>query len=217
VRGARYVGRGMRVLLLSAWLTGPLVAPPLAAQKAPARRGVAGRAVTDEYDETFRKYGKRFFGVGFDWRYFKAQAMAESNLVPSARSWVGARGLMQLMPTTYQEIQSRQPEFRSIDDPEWNIAAGIMHDRYLWRLWKDHAPDAERRACMFASYNAGQGTLARAHRTARGDSLNEVTWTSIELVAPKVQRWRYRETLGYVKKIEANYAQLKAEGGPRPR
>ena len=54
---------------------------------------------------------------------------------PNARSWVGARGLMQLMPSTYKDIQSRATGFGEIDDPEWNIAAGIMHDRGLWRRW----------------------------------------------------------------------------------
>lgn len=171
----------------------------------------AQRRVTDRYDPTFRKYSKRYFGVGYDWRYFKAQAMAESDLVPTARSWVGARGLMQLMPTTFQEIQSKRPEMKSIDDPEWNIAAGIMHDRYLWRLWKNHGSDDERRACMFASYNAGQGTLSRAHNTARTEQLDDMTWTSIERVAPKVQRWRYRETLGYVGRIQANYLRLREQ------
>jgi membrane-bound lytic murein transglycosylase F len=193
-------------------LAGLAAAPALRAQGTPSKRGVAGRLVTDEYDATFRKYSKRYFGPAWDWRHFKAQAMAESDLVPTAKSWVGARGLMQLMPSTYQDIRSKQPEFGAIDDPEWNIAAGVMHDRYLWKYWKDHAPDAERRACMFASYNAGQGTLSRAHNLARGDSLDAHAWQSIELVAPKVQRWRYRETLGYVKKIDANYARLKQEG-----
>jgi soluble lytic murein transglycosylase-like protein len=212
-------GRGMVAILLSASLVGSaMLSPmlsPLGAQQKPSRRGAAGRVVTDEYDETFRKYSKRFFGPGWDWRYFKAQAMAESDLNPSARSWVGARGLMQLMPSTFQEIQSKRPEFNSIDDPEWNIAAGIMHDRYLWRYWKDHGPDPERRACMFASYNAGQGTISRAHRMAQSEQLDAGTWTSIAQVAPKVGRWRYRETLGYVGKIEKNYETLKAAGGRR--
>lgn len=176
-----------------------LAAPSLSAQPRPS----------DRYDPTFRKYSKRYFGPGYDWRYFKAQAMAESDLNPQAKSWVGARGLMQLMPTTFQAIQSKRPELASIDDPEWNIAAGIMHDRYLWRLWKDHGSDEERRACMFASYNAGEGTLARAHNTARTEQLDDMTWTSIERIAPKVQRWRYRETLGYVGRIQANYLRLR--------
>ncbi len=63
---------------------------------------LAAQALTDRYDPTFRKYSKRFFGVGFDWRLFKAQGMTESNLNPAATSWVGARGVMQLMPTTFR-------------------------------------------------------------------------------------------------------------------
>ena len=57
------------------------------------------------YDMHFSKYSKRYFGVGFDWRYFKAQAVAESNLREDARSWAGAEGLMQIMPRTFQEIR----------------------------------------------------------------------------------------------------------------
>ena len=82
--------------------------------------------VTERYDPTFRKYAKRFFGVGFDWRLFKAQAMTESRLNPLAQSQVGARGIMQLMPSTFLEIQSKHPDWLSVDDVEWNIAAGIF-------------------------------------------------------------------------------------------
>src|SRR5919109_773122 len=165
---------------------------------------------SERYDELFRKYSKRFFGVGYDWRYFKAQGMAESNLDSAARSYVGARGIMQLMPTTFAEIQSRRPELESIDHVEWNIAAGIMHDRYLWRRWKDLGIDEERRRFMFASYNAGEGPILRARGMARARQLDAHAWSSIEQVAPEVRRWRYRETLGYVRKIQRNYEQLTA-------
>ena len=104
-----------------------------------------GKRDVDRYDATFRKYSKRYFGVGYDWRVFKAQAMAESEMNPAARSWVGARGLMQLMPSTYKEIQSRSSALGSIDDPEWNIAAGIMHDRGLWRRWERDSIDVDRK------------------------------------------------------------------------
>ena len=130
------------------------------------------RGETEErYDELFRKYSKRYFGPGQDWRVFKAQAMAESNLSLSARSHCGARGLMQLMPTTFGEIQSKNPELKSIDDPEWNIAAGICYDRILWRLWAEHPTERDRESFMFGSYNAGRGTLLRAQSAARERSL----------------------------------------------
>lgn len=170
--------------------------------------GAQRRVPTEEYDDAFRKYSKRYFGVAFDWRHFKAQGMAESQLVPTAKSYVGARGIMQLMPSTFQIIQTARPEFLSIDDPEWNIAAGIMHDRYLWTLWKGHPSDEERRRFMFASYNAGEGPILRAQGLARASQMDHRQWTSIRTVAPKVGRWRYKETLGYVDKIQDNHRKL---------
>jgi len=218
---------------MRAFLTVALAASALAQSSAPPapaaapalstldRATAARNAKRDNarYDTFFRKYSKRYFGSGFDWQLFKAQGMAESELNAAARSYVGARGVMQLMPSTYQEIQSKRPEFQSIDDPEWNIAAGIMHDRYLWRLWEPVVPDSERPKFMFGSYNAGEGTIARATAAAHAKQLDESRWPNIELVAPEVPRWRYRETLGYVKKIDENYGVLRAGAlgaGARP-
>jgi membrane-bound lytic murein transglycosylase F len=164
---------------------------------------------TDQYDETFRKYAKRYFGPLFDWKLFKAQALAESSLNPDATSPVGARGLMQLMPSTYQWIQSRSPELGPIDDPEWNIAAGIQHDRYLWKLWSKEIAEADRHNFMFASYNAGEGTITRATTVAREQNLDHALWSNIETIAPNVRRWRYLETLGYVRRIERYHELLK--------
>jgi len=169
----------------------------------------ASKKVSERYDPAFRKYTKRYFGPAFDWRYFKAQGFAESGLKANATSWVGARGVMQLMPSTYQEIASRRPEFGPIDQPEWNIAAGIMHDRYLWNLWLNTVPDDERHRFMFASYNAGEGTINRAFAVAKSKG-SVPAWSSIEVIAPSVQRWRYLETLGYVRRIDSTYSRLTA-------
>ena len=191
----------------------PVVSDSSALSGAIARTQQRREAIKSEnrYDETFRRYSKRYFGVAWDWRWFKAQGMAESNLDSAARSRVGARGVMQLMPSTYGFIQSRRPEFGSIDDPEWNIAAGIMHDRYLWKYWAKSVPSDARNPFMFGSYNAGEGTIGRAADSARVVAGGPPTWLHIEQVAPKVPRWRYRETLGYVKKIDSNYARLKKQ------
>jgi membrane-bound lytic murein transglycosylase F len=193
----------MRTLLAFLFLLS--IASPLAAQRA-----VTGRPTRDDtrYDDLFRKYSKRFFGVGYDWRYFKAQGMAESNLDSAAESYVGARGIMQLMPSTFAQIQSRRTEFESIDHVEWNIAAGILHDRYLWTRWKELGVDDERRRFMFGSYNAGEGPILRARGMARQRQLDAHSWSSIEQVAPEVRRWRYRETLGYVRKVQRNHQKL---------
>ena len=125
--------------------------------------GPNSAGVTERYDGYFRKYSKRYFGVGFDWRFFKAQAMAESGLHPGARSAVGARGIMQLMPSTYAQIASVRPNYQSIDDPQWNIAAGILHDRWLWEYWEGKSVEDDRHRFMFGAYNAGEVTLSLIH------------------------------------------------------
>jgi soluble lytic murein transglycosylase-like protein len=178
----------------------------------PLTLGAQRSTPADRFDNTFRKYSKRYFGPDYDWRIFKAQAMAESNLDPGARSHVGARGLMQLMPSTFGEIQSKNPDMKNIDDAEWNIAAGIAYDRTLWRLWERDTVEAHRHEFMFASYNAGRGTIRKAQTTAQADALDHRLWPSIEVVAPKVTRWRYRETLGYVRRIEDNMTSLDDKG-----
>jgi len=181
--------------------------PAQASGSAVARRLALKNA--SRYDDAFRRYSKRYFGAGFDWHYFKAQGMAESGLDPNATSYVGARGIMQLMPSTYQGIASKRPEFGAINDPQWNIAAGIMHDRYLWKLWTTSISEPERPAFMFGSYNAGEGTIMRAQSVAKGAVGSAEQWAHIEQVAPTVPRWRYRETLEYVRKINGYYAGIR--------
>lgn len=181
----------------------------------PAARPFALQAqrATEAYDPTFRKYSKRFFGAGFDWRVFKAQGMTESNLDPGAKSWVGARGIMQLMPSTFLEIQTRNPTFATIDDVEWNIAAGIFYDRRLWLQWREDSVESDdHRHFMFASYNAGRTPILKAQEVARGNTLDPRRWSSIEAVAPQVRGWRHRETLSYVHRINDNLSRMNSRG-----
>jgi len=168
--------------------------------------------VTDRFDDTFRKYSQRFFGPGYDWRLFKAQAMAESNIDMNAKSWVGARGIMQLMPSTFREVKSRIPEIGAIDKPEWNIAAGVYYDRQLYLQWLNQQGDLDSGPFMMASYNAGRGTLLRAQGIAKRRVLDPSQWLNITTIAPEVPRWRYEETLTYVGRIQNNIGRMDDEG-----
>ena len=125
---------------------------------------------------------------------------------------------MQLLPTTFEAIRSRAPDLVSIDDPEWNIAAGIRHNRALWRLWLEAATPGDQRQFMFASYNAGRSTILRAQGVARASNLDPRVWPSIEAVALRVRRWRHGETLHYLRTISEWYSQLDELGRlARPR
>ena len=117
-----------------------------------------------DYDTHFRKYTKRYFGPHIDWRWFKSQGIAESGLDPNAASEAGARGVMQIMPATYREIREQNPHFLEVDQPRWNIAAGIYYDRQLYDKWRTPPPGEERLYFAFGSYNAGYGRIYQAFR-----------------------------------------------------
>lgn len=148
-----------------------------------------------DYDDYFIKYTKRYFGPTFNWRWFKAQAIAESNLNPDTKSQAGALGLMQIMPQTYREIKKANPHFKSILDPEWNIAAGIYYDRILYRKWRDPLPDQDRLLLSFASYNAGYVRIRRAYRRAETREESLESWQQVRNFVPG-------ETRHYVSKIK---------------
>jgi len=172
---------------------------------------VAGAAAEDygvynrvtRYDPYFRKYTKRFFGPNFDWRFFKAQAIAESRLEADARSGVGAVGIMQIMPATFREIVSKNPTIRGgRQHPRWNIAAGIYYNRQLWRFWKAERPFDDRLKFTFGSYNAGKGNILKAQRVARRQAVNPNLWPPVARALPRVTGKRSHETLGYIEKID---------------
>lgn len=157
---------------------------------------------TNRYDRHFKKYSKRYFSSAFDWKWFKAQAIAESNLREDAESWKRARGIMQVMPKTFVYLKEKNPELKNIHDPKWNIAAGMYYDRLMWDKWKAERPLLDKIFFMFGSYNAGHNRIIRAQKICRRERLNENLWDSIVKVAPSVPNWRHRETIGYVSKIK---------------
>ena len=158
----------------------------------PGKLPVEHRRWTTHYDHHFRKYSKRFFGPGFDWRWFKAQGIAESSLREDAVSWVGAKGIMQIMPATLQEIaeKSSLPVLDS-SDPGLNIAAGVFYDRNLYERWDDIPRTRERLAFTFASYNGGRSRILRAQEACTGDCER---WAHVTHHAPE-------ETRAYVARI----------------
>ena len=176
-----------------AWLLAGLLIPltVVAAVKDPP---VRDSSWTNKYDTYFRKYAKHYFGPHIDWRWFKAQAIAESNLKPNRTSSAGAKGIMQILPATFKEIRRQNPHLVSINEPRWNIAAGIYYDRLMYRKWDKNIPMEERLAFAFGSYNAGYGGVRRAYKKAskKHDQVDE--WSQVAPYSPA-------ETRKYVKRI----------------
>ena len=155
-----------------------------------------------KFDPYFNKYTKRFFGPGFDWRIFKAQAVAESRLNADAHSHVGAVGIMQIMPATFKEIKKKIPIIKGTrEQPRWNIAAGIYYDRLIWKVWKAERSFLDKLKFTFGAYNAGKRHIFKAQAVAKTKGLDPNTWDSIITVLPLVTGAHSRETIDYVGKI----------------
>lgn len=151
----------------------------------------------NNYDDHFRKYSKHYFGIGADWTWFKAQAIVESELKPHAKSQSGAMGLMQIMPKTYHEIKRKNPHFGDAFDPYYSIAAGIYYNRKIYESWSQIEDPEDRRKYMFASYNAGLGSIQRTYKRA-GKVTSFTHLTPLLHTAPK----------HYVFKIEREYKRI---------
>lgn len=83
----------------------------------------------------------------------------ESGFSPAARSRVGARGLMQLMPTTAawaaRKASLRGYSLERIEEPAVNVRLGCWYLSYLERQFPGELD------VVLAAYNAGQGNVAR--------------------------------------------------------
>lgn len=117
----------------------------------------------------------------------------ESDFRADAISPVGAVGLMQLMPVTFEwltEYQLRENlPARNISDPETNVRYGVFYLRWLYDRyghWEE--------AC--AAYNAGHGKVDKWLQDS------ELTDKDGRLLLDRIP---VSETRAYVKKVETAY------------
>lgn len=116
-----------------------------------------------------------------------AIARRESAFSPTARSPVGARGLMQLMPATGRSVARKvglTASTRKLDNVEYNITLGSAYYSQLLERFDGN------RAVALAAYNAGPNRVKNWLR----DDLPLDAW--IETIP-------YRETRDYVKAVLA--------------
>ena len=147
--------------------------------------------------KTFKKYADRY---ELDPLMLMAQAYQESRLVEKAKSHVGARGIMQLMPATAREMN-----VGSIHNTDSNIHAGVKYHRLLKdRYFNDENIDnADRTLFIFAGYNAGPNRINKFRKIAKERGLDENKWfDNVELIAAEKIG---RETVQYIQNIYNYY------------
>lgn len=131
---------------------------------------------------------------GVDPYLVAAVIRSESSWDPEASSHQGARGLMQLMPETAQDMVSkglvdgRRYSYENLEDPAINIEYGCAYLSYLLTYFNGAIDRA------IAAYNAGMGNV---DGWAKQDKLlhNAITFpeTQAYLVRVNMAKARYQE------------------------
>ncbi len=121
----------------------------------------------------------------------------ESEFDTSARSRVGAQGLMQLMPFTAKTVakQSKTSYSKSklTRDPEYNINLGSFYIAGLLSNYKGSYPFAT------AAYNAGPKRVKYWKKINKNPQKNQIDYVDwIELI-------KFKETRNYVQRVLENY------------
>ena len=126
----------------------------------------------------------------------------ESSFYPQARSRVGARGLMQLMPDTGRAVaQARQipfPDAEVLDHPATNLEIGTI---FLGGLLREFG-DARRAA---AAYNAGPTRAREWWANRKTDDLE--VW---------VEQIPFNETRAFVKRVMLSWQEYQRVYGEKP-
>lgn len=120
-----------------------------------------------------------------------ALAREESRFDPQIKSYVGATGLAQLMPSTADWVRQQVPEARGpLTDPHTNLMLGSWYLAYTHRSFQGNSMNA------VAAYNGGPGSVARWRRQLGGDPdefVEAIPYTETRLYVKKVfsSFWNY--------------------------
>lgn len=169
--------------------------------------------VISHYDGYFQQYAPI---ARMDWRLMAAQCYQESCFDPNAKSWAGACGLMQIMPTTADHLGLPRG---SMFNPEENIAASARFMSELAGHYQD-VPEPERMLFQLASYNGGFFHIRDAMRLAQKYGRNPHRWDDVAEFILKLSQPAYyndpvvkygymrgAETVEYVRRIRDRWQQ----------
>ena len=124
------------------------------------------------YDPLLKQYSVE---LSWDWRLLASQAFQESRFKPNAKSWAGAKGLLQLMPATAGEFGAH-----NLNDPEDNVRGAVRFLKWLSAYWSKKITDKdESLKFILASYNCGAGHIEDAQRLAEKYGGNPERWDDV--------------------------------------
>jgi len=123
-----------------------------------------------KYDDYIKRYSE---SIDWDWRLLASLIYQESRFKPNVKSWAGAYGLMQLMPTT-----ARRFGVSKSSSPDKQIKAGVDFIKWLDKRFEKRGITNEEEKLKFilASYNVGLGHILDARRLAEKDGKDPDIW-----------------------------------------
>ena len=123
------------------------------------------------YDDLFKKYAKN---INWDWRLIASQGYVESRFDTTVVSWVGALGIMQVMPSTARALGLNPDD---IIKPEPNIRIAVQIISILDNSFKNRISDeSERKKFVVAAYNSGAAHIYDAISIAKKIGKNPAIW-----------------------------------------
>ena len=129
------------------------------------------KGIISQYDALFIKGSRK---VGWDWRLIAAQCYQESGFDPKAVSWAGAKGLMQIIPSTAKSLG-----VSDVYDPAENIEAGCRYLQRLQNKFGDVRNRMDRICFTLAAYNGGYHHIRDAMRLAEKNGKNPQKWNEV--------------------------------------
>jgi len=124
------------------------------------------------YDPFFKKYAPL---INWDWRLLAALAYHESRFDSQEVSWVGAAGIMQLMPHTASNFGlDKATKF----NPELNIEAGVQYIKSLSLIFRQVENNDERIKFILAAYNCGPAHILDAMALSKKYGKSPHIWTN---------------------------------------
>ena len=178
--------------------------------------------VISHYDQLFMQYSRP---IRWDWRLMAAQCYQESTFDPKATSWAGARGLMQIMPSTADLLDLPRDKMY---DPEHNIRAAARYLAQLENKFYDIRERHERTKFILAAYNGGIHHIRDAMALCQRDGRNPQQWTNVQEYVLKLSQPNYyndpivkhgymrgSETADYVSKIMQRWESYRGVKSPR--
>jgi soluble lytic murein transglycosylase len=140
-----------------------------------------------KYEALVKKYSSEY---EVDESLVYAVIYTESRFKPEAVSSVGAKGLMQITPETFQWLQTKHPSKEALPedalfDPETNIKYGV----YFLSLLK---AEFNENRLILSAYHAGRGSVNRwlgdPEMSSDGKSLDKIPFKDTNSYVGKVEK-----------------------------